>query len=144
MASSGTIAVSGANDDPIKRRQSCRTAKYEELVDVGKRFLIGFHGAIDEGGRRGRNEEKMRRKKRGGKTGQEVVERKGRRSLQGQRIVPGLLTALICGLWAVSWWTKVVSIKVCSSKYVDRPLPNGTLDLARGCFRLVTAPETGR
>ncbi|KAJ8494195.1 hypothetical protein OPV22_015916 [Ensete ventricosum] len=69
MASSGTIAVSGANDDPVSKKKCelekihcelggnmtgifldfmTKTAKYEELVDVGKRFLIGFHGAIEK------------------------------------------------------------------------------------------------
>ncbi|URD94064.1 hypothetical protein MUK42_01497 [Musa troglodytarum] len=67
MASTGTIAVSGATDDPVLKRKyelekihcelggnitrlfldfMTKTAKYEELVDVGKRFLIGFHGSI--------------------------------------------------------------------------------------------------
>uniref|UniRef100_A0A804IC01 DUF7795 domain-containing protein n=1 Tax=Musa acuminata subsp. malaccensis TaxID=214687 RepID=A0A804IC01_MUSAM len=69
MASTGTIAVSGATDDPVLKRKyelekihcelggnitrifldfMTKTAKYEELVDVGKRFLIGFHGSIEK------------------------------------------------------------------------------------------------
>ncbi|XP_064977329.1 uncharacterized protein LOC135619338 isoform X2 [Musa acuminata AAA Group] len=69
MASTGTIAVSGATDDSVLKRKyelekihcelggnitrifldfMTKTTKYEELVDVGKRFLIGFHGSIEK------------------------------------------------------------------------------------------------
>ncbi|RZR71904.1 hypothetical protein BHM03_00008677, partial [Ensete ventricosum] len=95
MASSGTIAVSGANDDPIKRRQSCRTAKYEELVDVGKRFLIGFHGAIED------EEEEARRKDRtrgGGKEGEE--ESAG--AEDSTRLIDGISLWTVGGVMVVS------------------------------------------